>query len=137
MRMSVKNLLVVTAAIEIPAGVALLAIPGLLVPALLGAALGASAGVAVARLAGAALLALGVACGLGSRDPGTRAATAIVAGMLVYNLAAAVLLTSLRLGAGMNGKGLLPAVVLHLALAVWCIASLRSANPSRLRTGQA
>ncbi len=126
--MSVKSLLIITSAVEIAAGFALLAIPGLIVPTLLGSALDTVAGLAVARLAGAALLALGVACAMGSRDTGCRAATAIVAGMLVYNLAAVALLTYLRFVEGMNGLGLLPASVLHAWLALWSIACLRSAS---------
>jgi hypothetical protein len=47
--------------------------------------------------------------------------------MLLYNLAAVVLLVSLRYGVGMTGMGLLPASALHAALAVWCIACLRAA----------
>jgi hypothetical protein len=119
--MSMKTLLVLTAAIEIATGIALLAIPGLLAPTLLGAALDTPAGLAVARLAGAALLSLGIACWFGSRDTQSRAATGIVAAMLVYNLAAVTLLLSLRYYSNMTGTGLLPAAVLHAALAVWCI----------------
>jgi hypothetical protein len=122
-----KALLMTTAIIEITAGVALLAVPGLLAAALLGSPLDTPAGLAVARFAGAALLALGVACWLGSRDTRSRAAMGIVAAMLLYNLAAVVLLVSLRYCVGMTGIGLLPALVLHAALAVWCIACLRTA----------
>jgi hypothetical protein len=127
--MRMKTLLVITAAIEVVTGVALLAIPGLLAPILLGAALDTPAGLAVARLAGAALLSLGVACWLGSRDTQSRAATGIVAAMLVYNLAAVVLLLSLRYVVGMPGMGLLPASALHVALAIWCVICLISAAP--------
>ncbi|MBT9611934.1 MAG: hypothetical protein IV108_01545 [Burkholderiales bacterium] len=124
-----KTLLVFTAAIEIATGIALLTIPGLLAPALLGATLDTPAGLAVARLAGAALLSLGIACWFGSRDTQSRAAAGIVAAMLFYNLAAATLLLSLRYFVNMTGIGLLPASVLHAALAVWCIACLRATKP--------
>jgi hypothetical protein len=122
-----KALLITTAISEITTGIALLAVPALLVSILLGATLDTSAGLAVARLAGAALLSLGVACWFGSRDTQSRAAIGIVAAMLLYNLAAVALLVSLRYYAGMTGMGLLPASALHAVLAVWCIACLRAA----------
>ena len=120
-------LLMTTAIVEVITGIALLAVPALLASILLGAALDTSAGLAVARLAGAALLALGLACWFGSRDTQSRAAIGIVAAMLLYNLAAVVLLLSLRYYVGMTGIGLLPASALHAALALWCIACLRAA----------
>jgi hypothetical protein len=119
-----KPLLVVSAIIEISTGIALLAIPALLAPILVGAELDTPAGLAVARIAGAALLSLGFACWFGSRDTQSRAAVGIVAAMLTYNLAAATLLLSFRYYANMSGEGLLPASMLHAALAVWCIACL-------------
>jgi hypothetical protein len=122
-----KKLFMTTAIIEIATGIALLTVPALLASILLGGDLDTSAGLAVARLAGAALLSLGVACWFGSRDVQSRAAIGIVAAMLLYNLAAVVLLVSLRYGVGMTGMGLLPASALHAALAVWCIACLRAA----------
>jgi hypothetical protein len=121
-----KALLATTAIIEAATGVALLAVPTLVVAILLGAALETSAGLAVARLAGAALLSIGVACGFGSRDPQSYAAIGIVTAALLYNLAVVLLLLLLRYDAGMTGIGLLPASVLHAALAVWCIACLRA-----------
>lgn len=122
-----KTLLMITAAIEITTGIALLAVPALLASGLLGSPLDTPAGLAVARLAGVALLSLGVACGLGSRDTPSRAAAGIVAAMLLYNLAAVILLLSLRYSVGLTGIGLLPASVLHAALAVWCVVCLQSA----------
>lgn len=126
--MAMETLLLTTAAIEVVTGIALLAIPGLLAPILLGSALDTPAASGVARLAGAALLSFGIACWFGSRDTQSRAAVGIVAAMLVYNLAAVTLLVSLRYYADMTGIGLLPAAVLHAALAVWCIGCLRTAR---------
>ena len=127
-----KKLLQVSAIVEIATGIALLAVPALLVRILFGSALDEAAGLAVARVAGAALVSLGLACWFGSRDTHSRACLGIVAAMLVYNLGVFVLLVSLRYGAGMTGMGLLPVSALHVALAVWCIACLRMAlSPKR------
>jgi hypothetical protein len=116
-----KPLLLISALIEITTGVALLVVPALLAPILIGAELDTPAGLAVARVAGGALLSLGIACWFGSRDAQSRAAAGIVVSMLVYNLAAATLLLALRFYVGLAGIGLLPAAVMHAALAVWCI----------------
>ena len=69
------------------------------------------------------MLALGIACWLG-RDDAVGART-LVAAMLLYNTAAAAVLIHAGLGLGLSAIGLWPAVVLHLTLAIWCIACLR------------
>jgi len=120
-----RKLFITTAIIEMGVGIVLLAVPALLTPILLGGSLDTSAAVVVARLAGAALVSLGVACVFGSRDSQSRTAVGIVAAMLLYNIAAVVLLVSARFCLGMTGIGLLPVSALHAALAVWCIACLR------------
>ena len=93
-----KHLLTLTAVIEVGAGVALVALPSLLVTLLLGSALDTPAAVTVGRVAGAALLALGVACWLARHDGRSRAATGLVAAMLLYNLAAVSILASAGIG---------------------------------------
>ncbi len=105
--MMMKAMLRTIAVIEVTTAIALLAVPALLVSALLGAPLDTSAGLVVARLAGAAVLSLGVACWLGIRDARSRATVGIVAAMLLYNLAAVVLLASARFRLGMMGVGLM------------------------------
>ena len=122
-----KALLPATAIIESATGIALLAAPASLASILLGAPLDTSAGLVVARLAGTALLALGIAGWFGSRDAQSRTAAGLVAAMLLYNIAAVVLLVSARFCLGMTGMGLLPVAVLHTALAAWCVAGLRTA----------
>jgi high-affinity Fe2+/Pb2+ permease len=121
-----KTLLLFSAIVEIPVGIVLLVAPAWLAAILLGAPLDTSAGLVMARLAGIAVLSLGVACGFGSRDAQSRAATGVVVALLFYNVAVIVLLLSSRCCDSMTGSGLLPASAFHTALAVWCIACLRA-----------
>lgn len=119
-----QPLLPMTAVAEAATGAALLAVPALLVSLLFGGTLD-STGLAVGRVAGAALVALGVACWCARRDENSRATIGIVTGMLFYNLAVAAILAYAGLGQGIGGILLWPVVILHAALAGWCIACLR------------
>ena len=120
-----KALLIVTAGIEAATGVALLLSPPLVAALLLGGSLDTPAALVVARMTGAALLSLGTACWLARNDQQSRAATGLIAALLLYNTAAVAVLVYASIGLGLTGIGLWPAVILHVALAVWCIACLR------------
>jgi len=121
-----KKLLIVTAVIESAAGSMLLASPTLVVAFLLGASLDAPAALVVARVAGAALLSLGCACWLARNDSPNRAVPGLLAAMLLYNSVAGAVLAHAGADARLVGVLTWPAVALHAALAVWCIACLRS-----------
>ena len=116
-----KPLLIVTAVIEAGAGLALMTIPSVVSTILLGATLDPPVALVVARVAGAALVSLGVACGLAGTDEQGRVARGLVAAMLLYNVAVVAVLVL----AGLHGIGFWPAVLLHAVLAVWCLACLR------------
>jgi hypothetical protein len=120
-----KNLLVVSAALEAVTGIALMVSPASPVSLLVGAVLDTPGGLVVARVAGAALLALGLACWLARDDGRSRAARGLVAGMLLYDAAAVAVLIYAGLGLRLLAIGLWPAVVLHAALALWCVVCLR------------
>jgi hypothetical protein len=121
--MVAKKLLIVTALVETAAGLMLLASPTLVAGFLLGASLEAPAALVVARVAGAALLSLGCACWLARNDGPNRA---VVTAMGLYNGVAVAVLANAGTGARLVGVLTWPAVALHAALAVWCIACLRS-----------
>ena len=118
-------LLKLTSIIEAATGLGLMAVPSVVARLLLGSPLETSAAVMLGRVAGAALLALGVACWLAHDDTRSRAARGLVAAMLLYNIAVATLLAFAGIGLGLHGAALWPAVVLHAAMAIWCIACLR------------
>jgi len=131
-----KSLLIVTAAAEMATGLALLVLPSLVVSLLLGGSLDTPAAQVVARMTGAALLSLGVACWLARNDEMSRAAVGVVAAMLLYNVAAVSVLLYASIGLGLSGIGLWPAVILHVALAVWCIACLRISQMNQSTTAK-
>ena len=120
-----KTLHIVTALIEAGAGVALVAVPSFAVQLLLGSPLDAPAAVILGRVAGAALFTLGVACWFASGDTKSRAARGLVAGMLLYNVGVAFILAMAGIQSHLVGIALWPAVILHAAMAVWCVACLR------------
>ena len=130
-----KKLLVITALLEAVTGVALMVAPAPLVFLLVGAALDTTGGLVIARVAGAALLALGLGCWLARNDARSQAARGLVGALLLYNVAAVAVLVYSGLGLKLSAIGLWPTVLLHLTLAVWCIACLRPIkSPSGERT---
>src|SRR5437773_8393109 len=118
-----SRLLKLTAIIEAATGLALIAVPAIVVRLLLGAEI-SGASIPLGRVAGAALLALGVACWLARDDTQSCAARGLVVAMLIYNIAATAVLAFAGIGLGLHGVLLWPAVVLHAAMGVWCVVCL-------------
>ena len=119
-RLTSRRLLITTAVLEAATALALIVTPSMLVGLLLGTALDLPGGLLLSRITGAALLALALACLLSSQESGSSAGRAMIASMLLYNVIAAVVLIDAKLRFGLTGIGLLPAIVVHGALALWC-----------------
>jgi hypothetical protein len=120
-----RYFLIITAVSEGGTGLMLMFVPALLVALLLGTGPTAPDGMIVARIAGAALLAIGVACWFARNDGGSPSQLGLLAGMLIYDVAAAALLAYAGLVFSLVGIALWPAVVVHAALASWCVACIR------------
>ena len=137
---SVDALQTTTAVIEAGAGLALLSFPSAAVALLLGAPLETPGALTVARVGGAALLTLGAAFWLARGDTQSRSARGLVAAMVLYNLGVAIILGAAGIRSQPVGIVLWPAVVLHAAMTIWCIMSLRypgiAERPENLRQKQ-
>lgn len=120
-----KILHTLSAVIETGAGLALLGCPSTVVALLLGLPLETPAALTVARVGGGGLLTLGVACGLARNDTRSAAGRGLIAAMLLYNVVVAAVLAFARVGYGLHGVVLWPAVVLHAGMAAWCVAGIR------------
>ena len=129
-----KNLLATTAVLEFGTGLMLTALPSTLATLLLGSRLDTPVGLTIARVGGVALLTIGTACWLGRVESESRVARGLASAMLLYNAGAVAILVYARLTLGLSGIGLWPAVVVHTALAGWCIANLLKPLPNRAVT---
>lgn len=121
---SVNTLLTGTALIEVGAGLALLCCPSAMATLLVGAPLDAPAALTVARVGGAGLLTLGIACWLARGDAESSSASGLVTAMVLYNLGVAFILGAAGIRSHLVGIALWPVVLLHAAMAVWCIVTL-------------
>ena len=123
--MRLKELFLVTAIVEIATGLALLALPAIVLISLLGIQSATAETLVVGRIAGAALLAIGVACALARNEATLPAQRGLLTGVLLYDVLAALLLVYAGLVVAMSGPALWPAVALHTLLAVWGLVCLR------------
>jgi hypothetical protein len=130
-----KKLLIVSAVIEVGAGLALLCCPSTIVALLLGSPLDAPAAVTLGRLAGSALFALSVACWFATHDAQSCAAKGVIAAMTLYNLGAVVVLGSAGIQSRPAGVALWPAVILHALMTAWCVTVLlKKTTPAAEKT---
>jgi hypothetical protein len=118
--MTTRTLVVLSSATEMATGLALIALPGLVARALLGADLSAP-GIAVARVAGLGL-------------PGQHDITPhTIRALFIYNLLAALYLGYLRVGGGFVSYLLWPACVLHAVLTIlFAVQNRRGVRPGYL-----
>jgi hypothetical protein len=129
-RVTAAQFFLVSAVLEVGAGLALLAAPALIIRLLFGPVESQTA-IALGRLAGAALLSLAAACWFARDDGGSAAARGLVSGMLIYN--AAIVALVLSSGFGPISPALWGAVMLHGAMAIWSVWSLRVAVSAAAR----
>jgi hypothetical protein len=121
----VKAFLLVTAIGEGGTGIGLLLLPAVVLSLLLGIQAPATDILVISRVTGAALLAIGLISAVASRDAGSPTLLGVLAGVLLYDMTVAGLLGYAGGALGLSGPALWPAVVLHVALAVWCVVCLR------------
>lgn len=113
---------------------ALLCTPSRAAELLLGAPLESPDAITVARVGGAGLLTLGAAFWLARGDSQSRAAKGLTSAVVIYNVAVVFILGIAGIRAERVGVLLWPAVVLHTAMTVWCIVSLRSMSVEKSRS---
>jgi len=122
-----SKIFTVTAIVESLTGLALLAAPALVTRILLGTDITMPVEFTLARVAGSGILALGVACWLARNDQESRAAMALLSGMLVYNISTLVTLAYFGI-VSETTVALIAALIAHFFLAAGCILSLRNFN---------
>jgi hypothetical protein len=88
------------------------------------------AALTVARVGGAGLVSLGAACWLARGDTQSRTARGLVTAMVLYNIGAVLILAAFGIRSQTIGVLLWPAVVLHAAMACWCVVNLGSSKPT-------
>jgi hypothetical protein len=125
-----KILQIVTAFIEAGAGLIMLVWPSELIEILFGVAVDTPIGLIVGRWTGVALLAFGVACWIARNDDKSPASSGLFAAMLSYNIGLVTLLAYGSVVSGLVGLGFWPAVVVHSAMAVACVACRRGVRVS-------
>lgn len=117
-------LLRVTVLVEVPTGLCLLLMPGVILTLLLGVQNAATETLLAGRIAGAALLGFGVAIWLTRKDTSQPVRRGLVTGITLYTVAAAVLLAYAGIVLKMIGVLLWPGFVFHAGFAVWCLMCL-------------
>ena len=123
--MNTKALLTAVAVIELGTGAGLLLAPSTVAELLLGQLLGSGVSLVVGRVAGLALVAIALTCWLENVSGRAGSPIALLVGLLAYNSVVPLLLIHSTVTNRTSGIGLWPAVVLHLAFALWIAACMR------------
>jgi hypothetical protein len=129
-------LLLITAFVEAATGLCLLFLPAVLFAVLLGVDKAAVEALFVARLAGAALFAIAIASWIARTERPTPGQFGILTGILIYNVAATILLAIAGAVLKMVGVLLWPAVAVHAILAGWCLSCLRPNSIAKHSDGE-
>jgi len=124
-----KKLLITTAIIESATGLILVSYPSVIAALLFGSSLDSPVALTVARVAGVALISLGIACWLGRNEKQGKAVKGLVTAMTVYNIGVITVFIYAAISLELSGIGLWPVVLVHLAMAVWCILDLLKNHP--------
>jgi hypothetical protein len=119
-----KKLLITTALIELTTGLLLIPFPSVMATILFGSPIDSPVALIIARVAGVALISMGIACWLARDEKQGKAVKGLVTAMTVYNIGVISVLLYAGLILRLSGIGLWPVVVVHLAMAVWCISDL-------------
>lgn len=134
-KIHMKLLLIVSAVIEMAAGIALLVLPTLTVSMLLGVPLDTPAGLVAGRIAGAALIGLAIACWQARNGERGSPATGVVHAILFYNFAATAALVYAGVRLQLHSALLWPAIILHVGLGSWCLLDLWITRRKLSRSG--
>jgi hypothetical protein len=132
-----KLFLLATACAEAATGACLIVAPAVLLSLLLGVENVASVAILLARLAGAALLAIGIASWMAKADTPNPAQFGLLAGILFYNAAAALLLAFAGAVSKMQGILLWPVVAFHVLMAIWTLTCMHSDDAAGNLRGEA
>src|SRR5271165_4946875 len=119
-----KNFLIVTAIMEAGVGLAVLFAPSLVTQLLFAGDI-TGAAVPLGRISGVLLLALSAACWLARGDAGSRAGGALLTEALIYDVGVTGISVILVIQSQDVGILLWPVIIIHVAMAVWCVAILR------------
>lgn len=121
-------LLRVTVFVEVPTGLCLLLVPGVILALLLGVQHPVAETLLAGRIAGAALLGFGVAIWLTRKHTSKLVQQGLVAGITLYTVAAAALLAYAGIVLKMVGILLWPGFVFHAGFAVWCFMCISGSS---------
>ncbi len=116
--------------VELPIGLLLLIIPAFISHQLLGVETSSVFENTIARVAGVAITSLAISCWLSRNNTKIDSQRPVIAAMLFYNLAVAILLINYWIAAG-STLLLIVAIVVHLLLFVACLYLFNRSKSTR------